>query len=128
MVWVSASLSSSLILTLSIMARGRVFRPVAAQNREMFCETMPASSAPHSDFVSGVPRMKRSESETRMSWTGGLEGGGGGGGGVAAAAPAAEGVAPAGGAEDLGGRAIMSWERKSPARTGSNSCLGESYR
>ena len=74
----SASLSSSLILALSIEARGRVFRPVAAQNSEMFCETMPASSAPHSNFCSGVPRRKRSESETRMIWTGGLDGRGGG--------------------------------------------------
>ena len=60
---------------------GTVFRPVAAQKSEMFCETMPASRAPHSNFRSGSPRVKRSPSETRTICTGGLADGGGGGGG-----------------------------------------------
>jgi hypothetical protein len=50
---VSASLSSSLILALSIEACGRVFSPVAAQSSEMFCETMPASRAFHSKILLG---------------------------------------------------------------------------
>jgi hypothetical protein len=54
----------------------------------------------------------------------------GGGEAGAAAAGGAGGVVPAGagagGAAGRGGRAAISWERKSPARTGSNSCLGES--
>ena len=81
-------------------------RPVAAQNSEIFCETIPASIAPHSGFNSGGPNLKRETSDTRMICMGGLDGGGGGGGGGPLTS------------FGLGGGVIMICDRKSPSSTG----------
>ena len=71
----SVSLSSSLILALSIEARGLVARPVPAQKRAMFCETMPASRAAISSFPAVSPLVNLEMSEMRKSRTGAGEAG-----------------------------------------------------
>ena len=105
--WLSFNLRSSLIFSLSMEALGLVFSPVAAQNKEIFWDTIPVSIAPHSYFKSGGPILKREISDIRIICIGGLEGAGRGGAG-----------APPGFFAMAGG-VIISCERKSPDITGS---------
>ncbi len=74
---VSASLSSSLILTVSMPARGRVAKPVPAQKTAMFSATMPTSRVPNLSFISASPIRNLPRSVTRISRTGaGVDGAG----------------------------------------------------
>ena len=100
-------------------ALGLVLIPVAAQNNDMFCETIPVSIAPHSYFRSGGPILKREISDIKMICMGGLDTGGGDGGVLTDPFP---GVFPgpvSGASRGLGGGGIISCERKSPVSTGS---------
>ena len=55
----SGSLSSVAIAALSMLALGTVTRPLAAQKSMMFCDTMPASTAPIiiEALASGMPNL-----------------------------------------------------------------------